>query len=81
MGHFMWDLSSPPGIKPTPLQEKHRVATTGLPGKSQTSYFNEFMWVTSLYVNIQSVSLFSTFFFEFKDKFKYVHLYISEAES
>ena len=35
----MWDLSSQPGIEPTPPALEGGILTTGLPGKSQETHF------------------------------------------
>ena len=37
--HKTWDLSSPPGIEPASPALEGKVLTTGLPGKSQKSFF------------------------------------------
>ena len=38
--HGLQDLSSPKGLNLCPLQRKHRVLTTGLPGNSPDSVLN-----------------------------------------
>ena len=53
----MWDLLAHwPGIKPSPLHWKHRVLTTGLPGKSLI-LFLDFCFTCSLLVNCTSSSV------------------------
>ena len=44
--HGLWDLNSPQGSNMCPLQWKHRVLTTGLPGNSFEDFF-----FASLYLN------------------------------
>ena len=41
VAHSLQDLSSPPGIEPSPPQWKHRVLTTEPPGKSQLSLLED----------------------------------------